>query len=93
MLMDILAWICGGVIVIGFIVCAIVNAVEEHRSFSSKSPMEKLATLEAKQKAATNKDASVVGRAVAGGIIAGPAGAIVGAISAADKNNKNAQKK
>ena len=39
------------------------------------------------------KDASVVGRAVAGGIIAGPAGAVVGALSAVDKNNKNREKK
>lgn len=31
-------------------------------------------------------EASVIGRAVAGGIIAGPAGAVVGAISAANKN-------
>ena len=37
----------------------------------------------------SNKDASVVGRAVAGGIIAGPVGSVVGAISAADKNAKN----
>lgn len=35
------------------------------------------------------KDASVIGRAVAGGVLAGPAGAIVGALSAVDKNNKN----
>ena len=41
------------------------------------------------QKTSNKKDASVVGRAVVGGIIAGPAGAIVGAISAADKNHKN----
>ena len=34
------------------------------------------------------KDASVVGRAVAGGVIAGPTGAIVGAASAIDKNMK-----
>lgn len=33
--------------------------------------------------------ASVVGRAVAGGIIAGPTGAIIGAASAIDKNQKN----
>jgi len=39
------------------------------------------------------KDASVVGRAVAGGIIAGPAGAVVGALSAVDKNAKNRNKK
>lgn len=36
-----------------------------------------------------SKDASVVGRAVAGGIVAGPTGAVVGAISAVDKNMKN----
>ena len=35
-----------------------------------------------------NKDASVVGRAVVGGVIAGPAGAVVGALSAVNKNNK-----
>lgn len=34
------------------------------------------------------KDASVVGRAVVGGIIAGEVGATVGALSAIDKNNK-----
>lgn len=37
----------------------------------------------------SEKSASVVGRAVAGQIIAGPAGAVVGALSAVDKNNKN----
>lgn len=36
----------------------------------------------------TDKDASVVGRAVIGGIIAGPTGAIIGAISAHDKNSR-----
>ena len=35
-----------------------------------------------------DKPASVIGRAVAGGVIAGPAGAIVGALSAVDKNSK-----
>lgn len=35
------------------------------------------------------KDASVLGRAAAGAFLAGPAGAIIGAISAADKNNRN----
>lgn len=34
------------------------------------------------------KDASVIGRAVAGAVIAGPTGAVVGALSAVDKNNK-----
>ena len=36
-----------------------------------------------------SKDASVVGRAIVGGVIAGPTGAVVGALSAVDKNNKN----
>ena len=35
-----------------------------------------------------SKEKSVIGQAVAGGIIAGPAGAVVGAINAVDKNNK-----
>lgn len=39
------------------------------------------------------KDASVIGRGVAGAIIAGPAGAVIGAASALDKNIKNANKK
>lgn len=45
-----------------------------------------------KQTPVKNKDASVVGRAVVGGIIAGPVGAIVGAISASEKNRKNQAK-
>ena len=40
-------------------------------------------------KSSTPKDASVVGRAVVGAIIAGPTGAVVGALSAVDKNMKN----
>lgn len=35
------------------------------------------------------KDASVVGRAIVGGAIAGGAGAVVGALSAVEQNNKN----
>ena len=35
------------------------------------------------------KDKSVVGSAVVGGLVAGPAGAVVGAVYAADKNRKN----
>lgn len=37
----------------------------------------------------TKKEASVLGRGIIGGIIAGPAGAVVGALSAIDKNKKN----
>lgn len=36
--------------------------------------------------------ASVIGRAVVGGVVAGPAGAVVGALSAVDKNNENSKK-
>lgn len=35
------------------------------------------------------KNASVVKRAIVGGVIAGPAGAVVGAISAADQNSRS----
>ena len=35
-----------------------------------------------------NNEASVIKRAAAGAVIAGPAGAVVGAVSAADKNNR-----
>lgn len=52
---------------------------------------EELLNAKAGKVTAGKQDASVVGRAVAGGIIAGPAGAVVGAISAADKNAKNKQ--
>lgn len=40
------------------------------------------------KKNTNNKDASVVGRAVVGGVIAGGAGAVVGALSAVDENNR-----
>ena len=40
-----------------------------------------------------DKDASVVGRAVVGGVIAGGAGAVVGALSAIDKNNRKRSEK
>ena len=36
-----------------------------------------------------NKGASVIGRGVVGGVVAGPAGAVVGAASAVDKNMRN----
>ena len=36
-----------------------------------------------------NKNSSVIGRGVAGAIIAGPTGAVVGALSAIDNNMKN----
>lgn len=44
-----------------------------------------LGSLDPKKK---EKDASVVGRAVVGGLIAGETGAVVGAISALDKNSR-----
>ena len=36
-----------------------------------------------------NKNSSVIGRGVAGAIVAGPVGAVVGALSAVDKNMRN----
>lgn len=39
-----------------------------------------------------NKPASVVGRSIVGGVVAGPAGAVVGALSAVDKNIRNSNK-
>lgn len=42
-----------------------------------------------REKQKQNKEASVIGRAVVGGVIAGPTGAVVGAISAVDKNMQN----
>lgn len=36
----------------------------------------------------SSKDASVVGRAAAGWVIGGPVGGVIGALSAADKNNR-----
>ena len=47
----------------------------------------KSGTIELTKPSAGN--ASVVKRAIVGGVIAGPAGAVVGAISAADQNNRN----
>ena len=40
-----------------------------------------------------NERASVVGRAVVGGVIAGGAGAVVGALSAIDENNRKRSEK
>lgn len=40
-------------------------------------------------KTSNGKDASVVGRAIVGGVVAGPVGAVVGALSAVDKNNRS----
>ncbi len=52
---------------------------------------DEIMNIQPKSKGQNDKDASVVGRAVVGGIIAGGAGAIVGALSAVDKNNRNAK--
>ena len=50
---------------------------------------KKYEALDREMKKPKKKDASVVGRGVAGALIGGPAGAVVGALSAIDKNNKN----
>ena len=51
-----------------------------------------LANMSSSTTAPKEKDASVVGRAIVGGAVAGPVGAVVGAISAVDKNNRNSKK-
>ena len=71
--------LCGGGAVVGAL-----SAVDENNRKHSDS---------ADTNAGEDKDASVVGRAVVGGIIAGPAGAVVGAASAVDKNNRKHNKK
>ena len=58
---------------------------EERRSAESSAILK---TGSSASTAKESKGASVVGRAVAGGIIAGGAGAVVGAISAIDKNQR-----
>lgn len=61
------------------------------RRIAAEEDDEKRKALEAKctySPTPKNKDASVVGRAVASGIITGPVGAVVGALSAVDKNNR-----
>ena len=45
------------------------------------------------KKTTNDKDASVVGRAIVGGVIAGGAGAVVGALSAIDENNRKRSEK
>ena len=62
---------------------------EEITGENARANAEYFANLTSPNSSNKEKDASVVGRAVAGGIIAGPAGAIVGALSAVDKNNKS----
>lgn len=63
---------------------------EEGRSAAKKAHAQAWARLASSEPSKTNKkDASVVGRAVVGGVVAGPAGAVVGALSAVDKNNRN----
>ena len=57
------------------------TAEEQIQSLQNLASSLKLETTPEKEK-------SVIGQAIAGGIIAGPAGAVVGAIHAADKNNK-----
>ena len=49
--------------------------------------------MQPESKKQNDKDASVVGRAVVGGVIAGGAGAVVGALSAIDENNRKRSEK
>ncbi len=45
-------------------------------------------SLKAENSRKVQKDASVVGRSLVGGIVAGPVGAIIGGLSAVNKNNR-----
>lgn len=74
-----------------------VNAVSDDNSKDYISPANKLAIERSKRNIEIlkqpipqpeEKDASVIGRGIVGGLVAGPAGAVVGALSAVDKNNK-----
>ena len=49
---------------------------------------DEILKMQPESKKQNDKDASVVGRAVVGGVIAGGAGAVVGALSAVDENNR-----
>ena len=49
---------------------------------------DEIMKMQPESKKQNDKDASVVGRAVVGGVIAGGAGAVVGALSAVDENNR-----
>ena len=63
------------------------NYNDEERRFLEEMEMRRNDLWEQSQP--KKKDASVIGRGIVGGIVAGPAGAIVGALSAIDKNRKN----
>lgn len=49
---------------------------------------DEILKMQPESKKQNDKEASVVGRAVVGGVIAGGAGAVVGALSAVDENNR-----
>lgn len=90
--------------IIGGIIWAKTGGVEKEEEDKRKA-MQAQAEVYAKQRMAgishentdlaksmQPKDASVVGRAVVGGIIGGEAGAVIGAMSAIEENNKKHQK-
>lgn len=66
----------------------IENAPKKELTAEEKKEMINNFTDSLKFDVKPEKDASVIGRAVVGGVIAGPTGAVVGALSAVDKNNK-----
>ena len=101
--MGVVFWIAIGVLggcVLLIIVMAILNMVNNTGFIKSSNTKIKNNTLSYENgkvdyKIPTNadgkkeKDTSVIGSAVVGSIIAGPVGGVVGAIHAADKNNRN----
>ena len=84
--------VAGGIIAgqAGAVVGALSAVDKNNRNAASNSETH---SLYSDNNSGSSKDASVIGRAVAGGIIAGQAGAVVGALSAVDKNNKNRSEK
>ena len=85
-------WIFNGntilfAISLGLIGCALVRASRLDAKYASSIPSYAVDI-----KPTEEKEASVIGRAVVGGVIAGGAGAVVGALSAMDKNNKTRSK-
>ena len=74
--------------VFGLIVYSVTNKAAKSIEKAAKN-IEAYNEYNKSTKQKSSKDASVIGRAVVGGIVAGRAGAVVGALSAVDKNNKN----
>lgn len=65
------------------------DLVKRSKEYQDRSRPRRTGSAYAYPISSKGKDASVIGRAVAGTIIAGPVGGVIGALSAVDKNNRN----